>query len=204
MANTRIKADALPVPETAEQAHAILAEIGALDRALAKEAERLADAVAALKTLSEDFTAPVRKMIEAKFLALKSYVEANKSVVIPKGKKSVEWPTGTLGFRDTPVAVSVAKDAEAAILLALKAAELTDCIRTVESLDKEATRKNRTAVEKLTGSGLITGLKFSSRTEFFAKPLDTEVEHVKAVKAPKVSRAKAVGKAKPETRGKPT
>ena len=188
MTQTRIKATAIDPPQTIEEAQALLARIGKLDRMIDVGETELQDAIAGLKKLAADLVAPINADIESSVRALQAYVEVNRAEIIPKPKRSIQWPSGTVGFRDTPIAVSVSKAKTAAICAELLKRKLKQCLRMAVSLDKDALKKVRKKVED------IDGLRFTSRTEFFAKPNDTKVEHVKAVKPAKVTRKKAKAK----------
>lgn len=188
MSNTRVKADAIAPPDSLEAAQALLGEIGKLDREVAVMEADCEERVTALKQVVAAAGAAINEHIAARFRALQAYVEVNRGALIPKDRESADWPTGTVGFRKTPLAVRIAKAKFDAIVAALRQRRLGRCLRVKTEIDKEALKKVRTKVED------IEGVSFISRTEFFAKPTDAGIEHVAKVTPLKVTRSR--GKAK--------
>ena len=184
MVKTRIKADALPIPADLEGAQILLAEIGAIDRAIEEEEQKRQDAVSKIERASNDLVRTLNEQINAKFLALKAYFEANQGDLLPKDRRSVKWPTGTVGFRDRPLSATVAKGKGESVIQQLEVMGLGECVNVKKTLNKEAAKKRRDAIE-----GIVEGLAFSRSTEFFAQAGTTKVEHTKAVSKPRVKRA---------------
>ncbi len=189
MSNTRVKAAAIAPPSTLEAAQALLEEIGKLDREVAAMEADCEQRVTALKKVALAHAATINERIVARFRALQAYVEVNRREIIPKDRESAAWPTGTVGFRKTPLAVRIAKAKFDAIVAELRRRRLGRCLRVKTEIDKDDLKKVRTKVED------IEGVSFISRTEFFAKPTDAGIEHVAKITPLKVTRSR--GKAKP-------
>ena len=188
MSNTRVKADTIAPPETLEAAQALLEEIGKLDRAVAAKETLCETVVTELKKQAAAEAAIINERIAARFRALQAYVEVNRDALIPKDRESAAWPTGTVGFRKTPLAVRIAKAKFDAIVAELRRRRLGRCLRVKTEIDKDDLKKVRAKVED------IEGVSFISRIEFFAKPTDAGIEHVAKVTPLKVTRSR--GKAK--------
>ena len=190
MVKTRIKADALPIPTSEEAAQAMLAEIGVIDRAIEAEEQRRQDAVKEIETSSDELVKKLREEIDTKFLALKAYVEANQQELLPKDRRSVKWPTGVVGFRDRPLSAVVARGKLDSVIQQLEVLGLDDCVKVKKSLDKEAAKKRRVAID-----GIVEHISFTTTTEFFAQAGTTSVEHTKAVPKPRVTKTGKKGAA---------
>jgi len=188
---TRVKAAAIAPPASLEAAQGLLEEIRALDREVLGLEHTCEDRVAAIKENAAAAAAALNDGIEMRFRALQAFVEVHRDELIAKDRESVVWPAGTVGFRKTPLAVSLAKAKLTDIARALMRRKLSHCLRVETKIDKDALKAVRERVAD------IDGITFSSRTEFFAKTLDAGVEHVGKVKPAKVTRAR--GKAKPAT-----
>ena len=189
--STRVKGTAIRAPQNLKEAQTMLACIGQIDRELAAVEADCEKQMAAIRGLTADYAESLNKHIEMRFRALQAFVEVNRDELIPKKRESVAWPAGVVGFRKTPLAVSIAKAKFDDIVRALRKRKLSHCLRKTVEIDKDALKRHRKKVED------IEGIKFRTRTEFYIKTLDAGVEHVAKVKAPKVT--KTSGKAKPAT-----
>ena len=184
MSNTRVKADTIAPPGSLEAAQALLDEIGKLDRAVAAKEALCETVVTGLKKRAAAEAAIINERIAARFRALQAYVEVNRDALIPKDRESAVWPTGTVGFRKTPLSVRIAKAKFDAIVAELRRRRLGRCLRVKTEIDKDDLKKVRAKVED------IEGVNFISRTEFFAKPTDVGIEHVAKVTPIKVTRSR--------------
>lgn len=172
---------------------ALLAEIGVIDRAIEAEEQRLQDALRKAEEAARPAIQNLRAQIEQKFLALKAYVETNQSTLLAKNRRSVRWPTGVVGFRDTPLATSIARGKADCVVEQLEALGLIDCVTVKKSVDKDAVKKRRDEIE-----GKIKEVKFTKSTEFYAQAGTATVEHVKRVGKPRVDNANRKGAANAE------
>lgn len=75
------------------------------------------------------------------------FAEANKATLLPPGLKTLKLPVGDLGWRTNPASVSVIGGNEVAVPK-LKAAGLSQFVRTVEEVNKDAILATRTAYLK--------------------------------------------------------
>ena len=188
---TRVKAAVIAPPADLQEAQELLQQIGVLDRAVTDMEADCEAKVTELKQGMEAAATAINDGIEMRFRALQAYVEVNREELIPKGRESVIWPAGTVGFRKTPLAVSLAKAKLKDIARSLMRRKLAHCLRFETKIDKDALKAVRGKVEN------IDGITFSSRTEFFAKTLEAGVEHVGKVKPAPVTKTR--GKAKGAT-----
>lgn len=180
----RRRSQALPVPQTAQEARALLAEIGALDKAIAGLADQSAQEIAAIKASYDYYIAPLTDTAKEKFLALKSWFEANQDT-LPKGRKSIDWPEGQLGYRLSPPALKVAADQEQAVIDRLDLICRDDLFRIKRSIDKPAMIRALREDDRL-NSLLEDRVEIVQAHEFFARPIDLDAERSIKVKAPAV------------------
>lgn len=179
---TRVKAAVIAPPADLQEAQELLQQIGVLDRAVTDMEADCEAKVTELKQGMEETATIINGRIVARFRALQAYVEVHRGELIPKGRESVAWPAGTVGFRKTPLAVSLAKAKLKDIARSLMRRKLAHCLRFETKIDKDALKAVRGKVEN------IDGITFSSRTEFFAKTLEAGVEHVGKVKPAPVTK----------------
>lgn len=168
-----IKTQALPMPETREEAEKLLGEIGMLQRRVGEYQAKASDRIAGISQAFAELVAPVNDQIEAKFQALHAFAEAHRKELLEGDSKTVKFTTGTLSWRFTPPAVKLTKPD--AVLEQLKKRRLWDFVRTIQEVNREAILEDPTKVEG------IEGIKVTSREEFVAKPLETEIERVETV-----------------------
>lgn len=104
--------------------------------------------------------------------ACQIYFSANQKEFVPPGKKSVFFEAGEIGTRTTPEAVTVKKVAEQDVIAELEKLELTECISTKKSINKNALKKFKDKVKH------IVGIIFSQKEEFFIAPKHIEPKHL--------------------------
>jgi phage host-nuclease inhibitor protein Gam len=152
------------VPKSREEAARFIAEIGAAKRAIEREEGLLAQRIDRLKERSREVVAPSEKRIAELFSGLYAFAEAHRKELTEDGKrKTAVFPTGELGWRFTPPAVSI-RGVEK-VLEQLKTLGLNRFIRTKEEIDRDAMlRESDTA-------GKLKGVTIKKREEFFVKPV---------------------------------
>lgn len=166
----RIKAKAEAVPSSREEADTLLGQIGALQREVERIEADLSDQVSRSKADAKKRADPLVKQAEAKFVALMAWANASRETLLVEGRKSLALSQGTIGWRRAPPAVRVEKGQEDAVIAALEAAGLTDLLREVVELDKEAILREPARV------GGIPDIMVEQAEHFWIKPLDVRVE----------------------------
>jgi len=180
----RIKATAIPVPKTREEAEKLLGEIGLLQGNVSEIERRAAERVSSIQRAYSELAMPVNDQIQGKFEALHAYAEAHRHELLEGDSKSVKLATGTLSWRWTPPAIKLTKVEE--VIARLQFRKLRQYLRTTVEVNKEALLE---AGEEAVKALEIPGIKFTSREEFVAKPLESQIERVETVTATKTRRA---------------
>ena len=135
----------------------------------------LTDQIAALKEAAKNQADPLVATIKSKFQALTAWAAANRSEILPRGRRSVSLSHGVIGWRMGNPTVKVSKPLEAAIIGAFERAKLDHLLRRTAELDREAILRNADAIDG------IPGLWIEQTESFYAKPLDVEIEQVATV-----------------------
>jgi phage host-nuclease inhibitor protein Gam len=167
----QVKGLATPVPQSREEAAALVAEIGELQRAHSVIEAAMNEELAHWRQFYEGKAAPLAENIRLRYAAVRAWSEANRDAITEGGKrKTVQLTSGEIRWRVTPpkVVLSGVK----ALLKLLRDKGLERFIRTKEEPDKEAMLADRTALEKL------KGIKFEQREEFVIVPFETKLEAV--------------------------
>ena len=101
--------------------------------------------------------------------ALCAYATMNKDQLFTKGRKSLETPYGAFGWRKATKLLTIAKMNLADVLERLRELDITDAIKTKESVDK-------TAMRGWTDAKLQTvGMRRVVSDEFYIEPNDDNV-----------------------------
>src|SRR5690606_36907457 len=111
MSARRRRADALPVPQTEEDARAMLAEMGELDAKARVLKENMVKAIERMGQINKEAIEALEAEATDKFLALKAWFEAHRNT-LPKDRKTFKWPEGELGARLAPPALKTLKKME--------------------------------------------------------------------------------------------
>ena len=170
---TRLKqaAAAITVPQTREQVAAAIAEIGTLNRDLARTQADMNDTLAKVKEEFETIAEPRRQRINALTQGVQIWCEANRDALTNGGKvKSAQLTTGEIGWRTRPPSVRVT-GAEAVLNL-LRRLGLKRFIRQKEEVNKEAILNEPEAVAH------VAGISISQGEDFIVTPFETELTEV--------------------------
>lgn len=165
-------AKAYPPIASREEAEEAIREVGSLLRAKDQLEARLEEKVANVKAETIAAVKPIADGLKAKIDALHAWAESHKGELLEKDKRSVKFAQGTIGWRWNPPAVKVTGD-EAAIIETLRRLSLDDLVREKSEVDKEAILADPKRVEG------IAGIAVSQAEQFWVKPTEIEVEHVK-------------------------
>lgn len=164
---TRIKKTLSYVPASLSEAVTFLVSIGKKQIEINKLKR---EAKAKIESIKEDTDQKVALLTVDRdnfFTALFSFASARKEE-LTKVTRSQKTSAGTFGWRWTTPYVDIKEGVEDAVIIArLKAKGLTQYIRVIEELDREAMLRDHPEVKDV---------EYSNRDEFFAKPKLTKEE----------------------------
>lgn len=172
---TRLQADEVA---TREQAETILGEHARLTAQLEALEASLAADIVAVESKYEGLIEALKANIKGKTKLLNTWATANPDE-FAKGKKSLEFIYGRLGFRTTPLKVSILKKSKVEAILNLLRMPFPSYIRQVEELNRDAiiadyseAEKNEdpTVLAKLQASLNDFDLKVGRSETFFVEP----------------------------------
>lgn len=172
---TRLKtpAVAVNVPQNRDMAATAIAEIGTLNRQLARTEADMNDELAAVKARWEEAAEPLRLRIAALTAGVQTWAEANRDQLTQSGKtKTAALATGEILWRLRPPSVRVT-GAEA-VLDALRRLGLARFIREKEEVNKEAILNEPAAVAH------VPGIAISQGEDFVVVPFESELAEVAA------------------------
>lgn len=169
MARTKTRGANVPVPQTRDEAAAMVREIGELARERARIEADMNDRLAELKQSATSHAQPLADEIAAKTEGLKIWAEANRAELTKDGKtKTADLGTGLLKWRTLPPSVRLTKVAD--ILARLKGMNLRRFIRVKEEVNKDA------LLEEPDIAATVPGIRIGSAGEdFVVEPFETEL-----------------------------
>lgn len=170
--HTRIKQNAMVVPQNLTEANRAVKAIGVEQRAIDAAVRACEAEIAKLKEKLEAKIAPHLEKRKVHFDGLFAYASVHKAELTVESK-TVVLTAGKFLWRYTPPAVLVEDDQK--MIDKLKGLDLSDYVRTIEELDREALLRDRTTLK-------VAGLSFTQREEFVVVPdgIDAKVELKKA------------------------
>jgi phage host-nuclease inhibitor protein Gam len=172
MSNRAIKRTTLGVPQSMDEADALLAELGRLERERRLIQAALDEKVAAAKKDAEDQALLLGPQMQALTARLQAWAEANRQTLTKGGKtKTVKLPAGTIAWKLGRPSLTVAD--EAAAIAKLRALGRPELLRVVAALDKAALLERPMVVAQLPGVAIVT-----PGEEFKAKPLKLPLAEV--------------------------
>jgi phage host-nuclease inhibitor protein Gam len=167
MSTKRMKrpAETVPVPQSAEEASALLAEIGERQRNFTVIQVALHEAVAAATARAEADAAPIKAAIERATQGLQVWAEANRVALTDGGtRKTVTLPSGEISWRLRPPSVRVTD--EGAVVAKAVELDLVQFIRTTIKLNREALLADPVGAMQLPGVSIG-----SKGEEFIVTPI---------------------------------
>lgn len=170
---TRLKtpAVAVNVPQSREMAATAIANIGALNRQLARTEANMNDELAEVKKRWEEAADPLRLQITALTQGVQTWAEANRDALTQNGKvKTAALTTGEILWRLRPPSVRIT-GAEA-VLDALRCLGLKRFIREKEEVNKDAILNEPEAVAH------VPGIAISQGEDFVVVPFEAELAEV--------------------------
>jgi phage host-nuclease inhibitor protein Gam len=170
---TRAKRLSIPIPQSRDEANAMIRQIGDLDRQAKRIEVDMNELIAEVRERHEAAAQPLRQRQATLIDAVHAWAESNRADLTRDGKtKSAKLPAGEIQWRTTPPSVAV-RGAES-VLQRLRLALLGRFIRTKEEIDKEAILATPTdhPVRQ------IEGITINQREEFIVLPYETELSEV--------------------------
>lgn len=159
------KNPATPVPQNAEAAGIVLAELGALQRESQAVAEKTDAAITALQKEANAQLTQIHDRMRSSFTALRVFADARRQELTQDGKKkTVDLGTGKVYWRNTPPKINI--ENEAAVLAKVQEMGLTKFFRKVPQLDRQAMNKNPEEAAK------VPGVETTQEELFYAKPTE--------------------------------
>ncbi|BBF92388.1 host-nuclease inhibitor Gam family protein [Blastochloris tepida] len=172
--STRTKAKTrganLAVPQTREQAAGYVAEIGALQREIARAQADMNDEIARIKEDAESRAEPLRERAKALTEGLKTWCEANRAVLTGNGAvKHADLGTGIIRWRMRPPRVSLPRDV-AGLIEHIKSMGFVRFLRVTEEPSKEAMLAEPDVARVLPGVRIC-----SAGEDFVVEPFEAEI-----------------------------
>ena len=170
---TRLKtpAVAVNVPQSREMAAEAIAQIGRINRDLARIGADMNDELAAVKARHEAMAEPLRLQSDALTQGVQTWAEANRDSLTQQGKvKTAALTTGEILWRLRPRSVRIT-GAEA-VLDALRRMGLRRFIREKEEVNKDAILNEPDAVAD------VPGIAISQGEDFVVVPFEAELAEV--------------------------
>lgn len=167
----RVKAEAIPAPQTKDQAAAAIAEIGRRQRQCARIQAAMNDKLARTKERFERAAAIHTERVKGLILGVQAWCEAHRAELTEDGKtKTAAFASGEVSWRLRPPSVTVRGADD--VIENLKKLGLERFVRTKEEINKEAILAETAAVEG------IKNIKIDQGEDFIVKPFETALEEM--------------------------
>lgn len=158
---TRLKKTLTEIPASISEAGALITSIGNKQREINKIKR---EAKARTEVINAEAKKAVDKLVKERnvfFTSLFAFASARKAE-FTRTYRSVKTSVGTFGWRWTTPFVELRDGfTDQDLIKSLKRLSLSQYIRTAETVDREALLRDRP---------IISGVQYSQRDEFFAKP----------------------------------
>ncbi len=155
-----------PVPASLTEVNTLLFKIGECERELNNIKTTLEAEVAEVRSNAELAAAPLQEEHKRCVKALQTYATANRKTLLVGDKKSLVLTGGEFGWRLPPTKVTFARGGAEQVIKNLETMELTQYLRYITEVDREALLRDRPAV---------SGVKYSQKEGFFVKPASNKV-----------------------------
>lgn len=163
-------AETAAVPQSLDEAAAMVARMGAIERDLAVAGTALAEVVATAKELAEANAAPLKAEMELLARGLQVWAEANRTALTNDNRtKTVKLATGEIAWRARPPSVRL-RDVDA-VLGALRERQLGRFIREKFEVDREAMLREQTLAATVPGVTIA-----SAGEEFVVTPTQAQLD----------------------------
>lgn len=176
MAKKHLKKPALAsVPRTETEADTLVSRIGNLQRQVTDIETQMNAQLAEIKERHAQTAGEVNAEIESLFEALHAWAAANRDTLCPGRAKTAKLPSGELSWRVAPPSVRITQPD--VVVERLKAAGLTEFVRTKEDVDKTRVLAQPERVEHIKGIAIV------QTEQFIVRPFETDIERVLTVRA---------------------
>lgn len=166
---TRLKTNALTVPQTREAVQAAIKTLGDAQRELGRLDTKMNDEIAAI---TDDYTPHINHLkdkIKDLQKGIAAWCEANRAELTASGGKSVNMVTGKISWRQRPPSVRLTK--VDAVLESLRTLGLQRFIRNKEEVNKDAMLAEPEIAQTVAGVKVNTGVE-----DFVIEPFEQSVE----------------------------
>ena len=158
---------AYPVPGNFAAANALIADLGAMQRELARIEADMNDELAAVKERHEARALGIRQQIESHSGGLQTWCEAHRGELLKGEAKTALFPAGEVQWRVRPPSVRIT--GSEAVMDALRRRGLERYLRVKEEINKEAILNEPEAVAK------VPGIRIEQAEDFVIKPFEAEL-----------------------------
>ena len=167
----------VPVPQSDDEASALLAEFGATFNTLARSGVALNDELALVKLKYETEAKPLQAKLSAIEKALAAFGAANRRRLTDGGKtKTVKLAAGEMGWRVNPPSVHLKRGFKVEDVIAdIRRLRLNKFLRPAVALNKQAMLDDPERAETVDGIKIVKDVE-----EFFVAPFGAELAEVKA------------------------
>lgn len=163
----RVKANAMAVPQSRDQAAAAIGRMGELQRQRSRIEAEMGDRIAVIRARYEEQAQPLALEIEEIQRAVTAWAEAHREELLPRGTKTVQLPTGEIAWRTTPPRCAV-RNPEL-VVETLERLGLERFVRVKKEPNKEAMLAEP---EALRG---VSGVAITQREEIVISPYQPEL-----------------------------
>jgi len=171
VAKIKTKAATVRVPQTKEEAVAMIAEIGNRQRDRKRLQADMDDQLTAIREQYQKQLAPHEEAIKGLTSGVHTWAEAHRADLTNNGKvKTAQLMTGEIRWRVTPPSCKLIRTKEA--IAELKLLNLSRFIRDKEEVNKEAILADQEAVRN------CKWIAIEQTEEFVIVPLETALEEV--------------------------
>ena len=169
MGRSKSLAITAPVPQSDEEARAMIREIGDIGRQITRKQTQADDKIAKLKEALGNDTAPLTARLNALETGVQTYCAAHRERLTQGGKfKSFNFVTGEVKWRIRPPSVRITGVAD--VLDRLMAAGLDRFLRTKTEINKDAMLEEPEAARAIDGVRIMSGVE-----DFIIEPAETEL-----------------------------
>ena len=172
---TRTKSPArAAVPQTQAECDSAIAQLGVLQRELARKTADMNDHIEATKDNYKNDMEQLQAQIKAKTDSIQTWAESNRVALLGEGDKRGKTATllhGVLGWRIKPPSVRVPPSAVDSVIDTLQRMGLSRFIRTKVEVNKDAILTEPDAVRGIAGVTVVSGVE-----DFFISQFEVEVQ----------------------------
>lgn len=173
----KTKGAALTVPQTDEEANALLMRYGATVNEIARMGVQLDEDLASVKAQHEEAAKPLQQSLVDMLHALQAYGAAHRRRLTGSGEtKTVKMPAGEIGWRTNPPSVKFKRGFKAEDIVAeLRKLNLRRFMRSTVTVNKQAMLDDPDTAKTVPGVQIVCNVE-----EFFVAPFGAELVEPKS------------------------